>query len=403
VGGFRQLKYDAEARFRSSLPSNGTATWSVVDATEGVTTPNSSKISLSVGYDNVDWDFLKTVYGWAAVQYQAWARGELVVHGNNTQHVVFYTDTIMEYWVDDVHYFGGDFYTFRQAPAVLHLTPGTHRIDLRLWRDVRAFGGINEPTIDVTVEVQKAEALELARPGILISDVVDGKLASPVASVTLRNGGERDIEIVDIRPSEVRLPVSLSSRAQVVLGNWTRTLTPCQSNTTAPNHVAGTVLVAGQTRPLAFNVSLPAHNVSSVHYTISYKHRGGGELHTLSVSQSLTHQSLYSPHKYTFLHPGGMASYAMLRAPARNASCKGDQSGLLPVVIAHHGAGLEADDPMVAHGLDPVSDLCAWVLFPTGVTPWSGDDWRTVISHYRTSPTLMTSQTTGASLTSRLL
>jgi predicted esterase len=30
---------------------------------------------------------------------------------------------------------------------------------------------------------------------------------------------------------------------------------------------------------------------------------------------------------------------------------------------------------MVSGSLDPVSDLCAWVLFPTGVTPWSGDDW----------------------------
>lgn len=40
-----------------------------------------------------------------------------------------------------------------------------------------------------------------------------------------------------------------------------------------------------------------------------------------------------------------------------------------------HGAGLEAESDIVAHALDPAPDLCAWVLFPTGVTPWSGDDW----------------------------
>jgi predicted esterase len=40
-----------------------------------------------------------------------------------------------------------------------------------------------------------------------------------------------------------------------------------------------------------------------------------------------------------------------------------------------HGAGLEADSDMVRHSLDSLPDLCAWVLFPTGVTPWSGDDW----------------------------
>lgn len=66
----------------------------------------------------------------------------------------------------------------------------------------------------------------------------------------------------------------------------------------------------------------------------------------------------------------------MLRAPARNATCSPEQRESLSVIIANHGAGLEADNPMVAHALDPVPDLCAWVLFPTGVTPWSGDDWR---------------------------
>lgn len=40
-----------------------------------------------------------------------------------------------------------------------------------------------------------------------------------------------------------------------------------------------------------------------------------------------------------------------------------------------HGAGLEAESDLVAHALDSVPDLCAWILFPTGVTPWSGDDW----------------------------
>lgn len=210
IGGFHKLSYDPAARFRSSLPSNGTATWSVIQVKQAATSSTSANVSLSVGYDNVDWDFLKTVYGWAAVQYQAWARGELVVRGNGTQHVILHTDAIVEYWVDDVHYFGGDFYTFRKAPPVLHLSPGTHKIDLRLWRDVRAFGGINEPTIDVLVEVQRASgALELARPGILMSDVVDGKLASPLASVALRNSGEDDITIVDIQPSGVRLPISL--------------------------------------------------------------------------------------------------------------------------------------------------------------------------------------------------
>jgi hypothetical protein len=162
-----------------------------------------------VSYSNVDWDFLKLVYGWAAVQYQAWARGELIVNGNTTQHVILHTDAILEYWVDDQHYFGGDFYTFRKAPPVLHLKPGSHKVDVRLARDVRAFGGILEPTIDVILDVQQASGmLELAKPGVLMSDIIDGKLASPIASVSLRNSGEDDIEIVAIRASNVSLSFS---------------------------------------------------------------------------------------------------------------------------------------------------------------------------------------------------
>lgn len=177
----------------------------------------SANVSLSVSYSNVDWDFLKTIYGWAAVQYQAWARGELVVGGKKTQDVILHTDAILELWVDDVHYFGGDYYTFRNAPLVLHLAPGSHKIDLRLVRDVRAFGGILEPTIDVVVGVQQASGrLELAKPGILLADVVDNRLASPWGSVSLQNTGEHDIEVLGISSENVSLVSLIIHRSWIV-------------------------------------------------------------------------------------------------------------------------------------------------------------------------------------------
>jgi predicted esterase len=46
-----------------------------------------------------------------------------------------------------------------------------------------------------------------------------------------------------------------------------------------------------------------------------------------------------------------------------------------PVLLNLHGAGLEADSHQVRHMLDAVPDLCAWVLFPSGLSGWSGDDW----------------------------
>ncbi|KAL1795700.1 hypothetical protein ACET3X_005924 [Alternaria dauci] len=349
-GGFRSLRYDPKATFRSSLPTNGTASWNVTQAVRTMSDATSANASLSVAYANVDWDFLKVVYGWAAVQYQAWARGELNIGGNETQHLVLHTDTILEFWVDGQHYFGGDFYTYRKAPPVLHLKPGSHRIDLRLARDVRAFGGILAPSIDVVVDVQKATgSLELAKPGILVSDVIDGKLASSIGSVYLRNTGEEDVEILSIQHSSEN------------------------SNTSSDSHMSITI-VSGQTKPVTFTVALHGNNASSVDYDITYKTVGGTRKNTIRASQTLNHVDIYKPHKVTFLHPGGMASYAMLRPPAHNAICPSGRVKL-PVLLQLHGAGLEADNPMVTGALDPVSDLCAWVLFPTGVTPWSGDDW----------------------------
>ena len=360
------------------MPANGLASWNITKARQTLSSAKSANASLSVGYSNVDWDFLKVVYGWAAVQYQAWARGELVVGGNDTQHVIMHTDSILEYWIGDEHYFGGDFYSYRNAPPVLHLAPGSHKVDIRLVRDVRAFGGILEPTIDVMVDVRQVTGyLELAKAGIVISDVIDGKLASPMGSVHLRNSGEQDVEILSIGSSNVSSQISfagLKMNAQTLLKSDADVAD--QENVTSPNsyHVLPINIVAGQTRPIAFDVSLPTDNATSMEYNIIYRLVDSESQLTLSVSQSLNHVGLYAPHKMTFRHPGGMVSYAMLRPPAKNATCRSKRSKL-PILLQLHGAGLEADNPMVTGALDPVSDLCAWVMFPTGVTPWSGDDW----------------------------
>jgi predicted esterase len=343
------------------------------------TSPTSANVSLSVSYSNVDWEFLKIVYGWAAVQYQAWARGELIIGGSRNQHVILHTDSILEYCVDDEHYFGGDFYKYRKAPPVLHLAPGTHKIELRLVRDVRASGGILEPTIDVVVDVQQvAGTLDLARPGILMSDVVDGRLAGPLGSVTLRNSGQQDVEIIGIHASNVSWPVSfrgLGTAEQSIFASQSKILTTDKSNVLSPNNTNSRIIVAaGQIRPMVFNVTLPSHNTSFVAYDVTYQILGRTHQSTLQVSQTLNYVSTYQPHKMTFLHPGGMLSYTMLRPPAKNATCR-PCSTQLPVFLALHGAGLEADNTLVTSALDAVSDLCAWVLFPTGVTPWSGDDW----------------------------
>ncbi|KAL6705360.1 hypothetical protein ACN47E_007009 [Coniothyrium glycines] len=377
AGGFRNLTYDSNSTIRSSLPANGSATWNVTRAVQTSTTKTSASISLSVSFSNVDWKFLKQIYGWSAYQYQAWARGEIIVASNTTQHVILHTDAVLEYWVDDTHHFGGDYYSLRRAPPVLHLTPGIHKLDLRLVRDVRAFGGILEPTIDIVLDVRQVSGtLEPSKPGLFLSDVVDGKLASSVGSAYLRNSGEHDIEITGIQQidetpyvfpgsdRELPQPFIIQRADQDQIGQIS--VPPWRSHRNS-----SIVIVAGQTRPIAYNVSLSEANRTSVTYRFTYKVINSSKYSSLEISHNLTHVSKHAPHKITFMHPGGMASYAMLRAPAKNAASRTSKN--LPVLLFLHGAGVEAADSTAA--LDAVSGLGAWILFPTGVTPWSGDDW----------------------------
>lgn len=424
--GFHALTHDPNVTYRSSLPTNGTVSWTSLSSQNSQTTPTSASVFLRVSFDNVDWNFLRNIYGWAATQYQAWARGELIVHGDQDdegglQHVVLYTDGIMEYCVDDTHYFGGDFYSFRKAPLVLHLAPGRHTIELRLVRDVRAMGGVVEPMMDVKVEVQKVSGgLEVVegdrkeKEVLLMADIVDGKLISPWASVSLTNTGVDEVEVVGVEALFFDARRKGEVKEQDVFDTTVDTLHTASVRLIG-HEGKNMVIAAEQTRPLAFEISLPSSSSSTqprslswysfLHLKFTYTKVGDhdakgdvkAETHTLNLTHPLIHTSISSPHKITFLHPGGIVSYAILRPPLSNITCQAsnashskqlnpinteDENGRkidekLPIILALHGAGLEASNPMVAHSLDEVQDLCAWVLFPTGVTVWSGDDWHT--------------------------
>ncbi|KAF2097456.1 hypothetical protein NA57DRAFT_41840 [Rhizodiscina lignyota] len=361
-GGFRALHYNPDAWFRGSLVPGADVPWTVFNAKSISHTGHGSEVTLQIQFGEVDWQFLQKVYGWSALQYQAWARGHIDVAGDTAEDVVLYTESILEFWLDGVPHFGGDFYGYRRAPLVLHLDPGRHQLDVRLVRDVRAMGGAALPSIEVHLEVRRAaEPLEFSDSGLLISDVVEGRLAGSLGSATLRNNGKATLEIVSIRELNVSTRVSaygFQDAAKFTLRKAAR-------------------LVSGQTRPVAFEVELQKSKVSSLDIVIEYRAVGEvGFLFSLHTSAKVRHRSIYEPHMTTFLHPGGIVSYAMLRPPAWNASCPQHISDA-PILLQLHGAGVEASGDMLTHSLDAVPPLCAWTLFPTGTTTWSGDDWHT--------------------------
>ncbi len=204
LGGFRNVQYDAKTKYPSSLASDGQASWSSQLLESSSSRCSTTEATLTVGFPGVDWPFLQSVYGWAALQYQAWARGSITIKTGSPQSILLYTDNALEFWVKDKHYFGGDFYAYRNAPLVLHLAPGSHILDIRLIRDVRAMGGNGDPNVSIKLKAEGSDAtLATIAKRILVSDVVNETLASPFASMVIRNDGKNPIQVSGVASQTV--------------------------------------------------------------------------------------------------------------------------------------------------------------------------------------------------------
>lgn len=206
LGGFRTLEVDPDVVYHSSIAPNGTVSWSRQRGDRLNAAVDASETTVSIEFPTIDWAFLQSIYGWAALQYQAWARGSVTVGANSAQTVVLYSDSLLEFWVDNESYYGGDFYAYRRAPVVLRLHPGVHRIDLRLVRDVRAMGGIGDPKVHFRIDVQRSKGgLAVIEDQLLVPDMVEMRLASHLASVPVRNEEQEWMDIWSIESLDVRI------------------------------------------------------------------------------------------------------------------------------------------------------------------------------------------------------
>jgi predicted esterase len=136
-------------------------------------------------------------------------------------------------------------------------------------------------------------------------------------------------------------------------------------------------IAPGQSRPIGFLIEMGDIESNRITKTVCFRTAGtcsAAEMRELNLE--LTQRSIKEPHKMTFLHPSGVVSYAILTPPS-DVGKRHSAGTALPVLLNLHGAGLEADSHQVRHMLDSVPDLHAWTLFPTGMSPWSGDDWHT--------------------------
>lgn len=78
-------------------------------------------------------------FGWSIEQYQAWARGILIV--NKPTKVFMQISGVSEYYINGEERYNGDCYSYNTTSHLVHFEKGKYTIDVRMVHDVRVFGG----------------------------------------------------------------------------------------------------------------------------------------------------------------------------------------------------------------------------------------------------------------------
>ncbi len=113
-------------------------------------------------------------------------------------------------------------------------------------------------------------------------------------------------------------------------------------------------LAPGQSRPLTFSLSVQGPVPKAKPLKILYSENvSPTHLSSIGFSLKFSAKGIHEPHRITFLHPAGIVSYAILRAPSAHVCAAGSEESL-PILLNLHGAGLEADCYQVRHTLEYV-------------------------------------------------
>ncbi|KAF3921457.1 hypothetical protein ABW21_db0205575 [Orbilia brochopaga] len=347
-GGFQTLEPDEGSTFRSSLARNGTIKWNTVASVD----KKRHAVSLSISFPDVDWDMMQSAYGWAGLQFQAWLRGHFEINSRLDRDdcgFAIHTKQVQEFWIDGDHYFGGDVYGYGKSPVVLHLEKRRkrHVIDIRVFNGIRMFGGRKPPRVDIELALEQlCGTLDIIEEASVFPDIVRGEAAGEHASLAIRNNGQIPIEIVGAK-SDIDIAI----------------LELVKPVTIAPS----------QTRPVRLKLSIKGP-LEFLDGCLIFRPNGAEDIVKKFQIPLKSLAEPYAPHKYTYAHPASVVSYGVIRPPSLRSDCAKFES--LPVLLSLHGAGVDTNSAMSRNSFDALPDLCAWLIIPSGVTPWSGDDWR---------------------------
>ncbi|RUS17630.1 hypothetical protein BC937DRAFT_89702 [Endogone sp. FLAS-F59071] len=354
-GGIDELPFSDVDRYPSELADNGTVGWFKVE------TNSDGKTVGPIFFEGIRWSFNQLSQGWAINQFQFWARSTFVTQRPTT--VLVQCANVGEFHVDSRR-LSGDWYAYGTVPHVLHLSAGTHEIRVRVINEIRIFGGKVPPPITFRLEIEEVpEGTEvlLLEKSVVVPDVVEGVIAGGLGSVTIENVNtwkEDWVEVIGVEADDADA------------GDVTFHIAPVYPSS-LPIRVA-----PSQARPVAFKISfisstsIPSTSTLKIRLKIHLRSSRGAST-VFSPRLTLNCRAWGETFKFTFLDFDGTVHYAMAKPPRALFRPSADVLPP-PILVATHGAGVEAEWPFWTDAY--ARQEAAWILYPTGRSSW-GFDW----------------------------
>lgn len=183
-GGFEKLVYDENSRYPSDIADGGWVTWRKVQTNaDGTVGP--------LDYPSIRWAFNEKPFGWTVLHHTTYFRGKLTIPTAGTYLVSF--SRVVSFKIDH-RAFVGNIYEYSHASGTaVWLDAGDHMLYVASVMDVRLFGGQIPPKTSFHGEIQLIDTIGPSR-GIVVfpkdsilPDIIDGRLATVYARVTLMN------------------------------------------------------------------------------------------------------------------------------------------------------------------------------------------------------------------------
>jgi len=177
IGGFEAMEYSDVNCYPSEISDFGCVKWFKVEASGQV----------SAEFRNVNWEFNRMFFGWAVYQTITFFKTSF-----NIEHAGFYGikfNNVFHYKLDDIVYTGNGLNSTTDVPNIVYLTLGKHDLYTSQAYDIRKNGGIKPPKVLFFYDIYPIDVNDsyLVSDQEVIPEIMNGKLISDFASVTIQN------------------------------------------------------------------------------------------------------------------------------------------------------------------------------------------------------------------------